>query len=337
MNDIELFAENELTVNESEERAFHEKVVDDVKDGIEKLAGIGDASLKVLRDKRLYRATHKTFEDYCQERFGIVRTTANRGIAFAGVLENLMPQGIKILPDTEKQARSLTKLPTPELQAQAWTQAQTDSGKEQPSNREVTEAVAKVQAELEAEKQRTEKFRQESNERRKKVRELEEQIGLLKNQPAPEPEKVYVAPADYESLKKTERDLRSDLAELKQQQRELVQQQVIAKLKERESELAELDRKVQRAESLLTGLQTQIDRYSMQQRELKVHLDTIETARTAMAMLAANLEGFDQVIDMNHELRQWRALADMLRQGASAVERFVGDAHPALTVVGGAS
>ncbi len=153
MNDIELFAENELTVAESDERTFHEKVVDDVKDGIEKLAGIGDASLKVLRDKRLYRVTHKTFEEYCQERFGIVRTTANRGIAFAGVLENLMPHGIKILPATEGQARSLTKLQTPELQAQAWTQAQTDSGKEQPSNREVAEAVAKVQAELEAERQ----------------------------------------------------------------------------------------------------------------------------------------------------------------------------------------
>jgi len=92
---------------------------------------------------------------------------------------------VDFLPATEKQARPLAKLPTPDLQAQAWTQAQTDSGKEQPSNREVTEAVAKVQAELEAEKQRTEEFRQESNERRKKVRELEEQIDLLKAQPAP--------------------------------------------------------------------------------------------------------------------------------------------------------
>ena len=63
------------------------------------------------------RASHKTFEDYCQERFGIVRTTANRGIAFAGVLENLMPRGIKSLPTTEYQARSLTALQTPELQA----------------------------------------------------------------------------------------------------------------------------------------------------------------------------------------------------------------------------
>lgn len=210
---------------------------------------------------------------------------------------------------------------------------------------EKAEAGAKVtvadvrdwKAELDAEKQRTEEFRQESNERRKKIRELEGQIDLLKNQPAPEPERVYVAPDDYEQLKKTERDLRGDLAELKQQQRELVQQQVVAKLKEREAELAEIDRKVRHSETLLSGLQTQIDRYSMQQRELKVHLDTIEAARVAMAMLAANLEGFDVVIDRDHELRQWRALVDMLRQGAAAIEHFIGDAKPALTVIQGSA
>lgn len=175
----------------------------------------------------------------------------------------------------------------------------------------------------------------ESNERRKTIRALETQIDLLKNQPPPEPERVYVAPDDYEQLKKTERDLRGDLAELKQQQRELVQQQVVAKLKEREAELADIDRKVQRAETLLSGLQTQIDRYSMQQRELKVHLDTIEAARVALAMLAANLEGFDAVIDHDHELRQWRALADMLRQGAAAIAHFIGDAKPSLTMIHG--
>lgn len=192
-------------------------------------------------------------------------------------------------------------------------------------------------AELDAEKQRTEEFRQESNERRKTIRALEAQIDLLKNQPAPEPERVYVAPDDYEQLKKTERDLRGDLAELKQQQRELVQQQVVAKLKERESELAEIDRKVRHSETLLSGLQTQIDRYSMQQRELKVHLDTIEAARVAMAVLAANLEGFDVVIDRDHELRQWRALVDMLRHGAAAIAHFIGDAKPALTVIQGST
>lgn len=224
------------------------------------------------------------------------------------------------------------------------------------SGEKVTVADVKDwKAELDAATQRCEEFRQESNERRKKVRELEEQIDLLTIRDrmmqdrleqatqeinhlatvVPEPEKVIVVPDDYEHLKQTERDLRSDLAELKQQQRELVQQQVVAKLKERESELTEIDRKVQRAESLLTGLQTQIDRYSMAKRELKVHLDTIESARVSMAVLAANLEGFEAVIDPDTELRQWRALADMLRNGAAAIEHFVGNTKPALSVIRG--
>ena len=215
--------------------------------------------------------------------------------------------------------------------------------------------VKNWKAELDAATQRCEEFRQESNERRKTIRTLEEQIDLLTIRDrmmqgrlekadeeikylatvVPEPEKVIVAPDDYEHLKQTERDLRSDLAELKHQQRELVQQQVVAKLKERESELAEIDRKVQHAETLLSGLQTQIDRYSMQQRELKVHLDTIENARVSMALLAANLEGFEAVIDPDTELRQWRALADMLRNGAAAIEYFVGTTKPVLSVIRG--
>lgn len=222
--------------------------------------------------------------------------------------------------------------------------------------------LKQLKADYETERQARELFERraqesqsESNERRKTIRTLEEQIDLLTIRDrmmqgrlekadeeisylatvVPEPEKVIVAPDDYEHLKQTERDLRSDLAELKQQQRELVQQQVVAKLKERESELAEIDRKVQHAETLLAGLQTQIDRYSMQQRELKVHLDTIENARVAMALLAANLEGFGEVIDRDHELRQWRALADMLRNGAAAIEYFIGHTKPVLSVVNG--
>lgn len=101
------------------ERAFHERVVVDVKDGIEKLAGIGDASLKVLRDKRLYRTTHKTFEEYCWDRFKFKRDKADRQIGFATLLEDLTPRGVKNPPATEYQARPLAALKSPELQAQA--------------------------------------------------------------------------------------------------------------------------------------------------------------------------------------------------------------------------
>jgi len=199
-------------------------------------------------------------------------------------------------------------------------------------------AQERAEAESEARgifEQRARESQEESNERRKRIRELEAQIDLLNTKVSTEPEKVIVKPDDYDSLKETEKELRRDLAEMKRAQRELVQQQVVAKLKEREDELSEIDRKVKHAETLLAGLQSQIDRYSLRQRELKVHLETIESARVAMALLAANLEGFGEVIDQDHELRQWRALADMLRQGAAAIEFFVGDQRAALSVIRG--
>ncbi|PQJ94714.1 hypothetical protein CXB77_18825 [Chromatium okenii] len=92
----------------------------------------------MIRDKRLYRDTKgKTFEDYCQERFGITRVHAHRRIAFAGILDDLLPIGNKNLPARESQARPLTALPTPELQAEAWSNAQSAAGKDQPSAKEL--------------------------------------------------------------------------------------------------------------------------------------------------------------------------------------------------------
>lgn len=55
------------------ERAFYE-------------AGSG---LRELRDRRLYRSTHKTFEQYCQDRFGYNRISAHYKITASEVFENL--------------------------------------------------------------------------------------------------------------------------------------------------------------------------------------------------------------------------------------------------------
>lgn len=137
--------------------------------------------------------------------------------------------------------------------------------------------------------------------------------------------------ADSSTQNQTEVErLRREVDRLKKQQAKLVQQQVTAKLKEREREFAEIDRAVAERKAMLDGLQRQIGRYTNQQRELQVHLDVIEKARVAMAMLAANLEGFEEVIDHDNELRLWRALSQMLRNGAEAIDFFVGDGQKAL-------
>src|SRR5690242_18690292 len=60
-----------------------------------------------IRDKRLYRETHQTFEAFCAERWGFTKTHANRQIAGASVMEDLTPIGVKLknLEQTKPLAR----------------------------------------------------------------------------------------------------------------------------------------------------------------------------------------------------------------------------------------
>jgi hypothetical protein len=75
-----------------------------------------------IRESRLYRQSHGTFEDYCQDRFQMSRNYINRQIQAAEVMNNLVPIGTKI-PTNEAQARPLAKLPA-EQQPAAWEKAQ---------------------------------------------------------------------------------------------------------------------------------------------------------------------------------------------------------------------
>lgn len=315
MSDIGLFSDNELTTNESEERAFHEGVVDDVKDGIEKLASIGDASLKVLRDKRLYRSTHKTFEEYCKGRFGIVRTTANRGIAFAGIIENLMPQGIKILPATERQARPLTTLPGPESQALAWELAQATSQKDQPSNREVTEAVAQVKAELEAEKLRAEEFREESNARRKKIRELEQQVDLLKAE-KPEPEVVEkiiekpVIPPEFASLEDALKAKRTELENLSRNTQDAIQKnKTVYESRER------LKKEVEDLTALLS-------KHKASEREQVEHKRLTDSIMQSTALFLSEIQALEHAPSAEQR-RRWDQAIQQLMDSASAARNII--------------
>lgn len=69
---------------------------------------VGNALL-TIRDGRLYRETHKTFEAYCRERWGFAKSQAYRLIAAANVTAEMSPTGDKL--KTESQARELGKVP----------------------------------------------------------------------------------------------------------------------------------------------------------------------------------------------------------------------------------
>lgn len=195
-----------------------------------------------------------------------------------------------------------------------------------------------AEAKAEAERQSRELFERraresqaESNERRKAIRELESQIDLLKNRPAPEPEKVY--PADYEQLKQTERDLRGDLAELKQQQRELVQQQVVAKIKEREQEIAALEHQAEQLKGTITSYQAHIARVHLPELEMQQQVKAVEDFMRACAGLAASLALFEHTPNP--------ATASVWQKGIAAATdaaqamRMHTDRRPELTVIHG--
>lgn len=80
----------------------------EIEAGLATFIRVGRA-LSVIRDSRLYRATHDTFEDYCRERWGWSRQHATRQIQAAEVASTLSPIGDN--PSKESQARAWCPCP----------------------------------------------------------------------------------------------------------------------------------------------------------------------------------------------------------------------------------
>lgn len=113
-------------------------------------------ALSELRDRRLYRSTHRSFEQYCQDRFGFSRQSANFKIAASEVVrnlttfscqnnsdnadENLTTFSCQVLPTRETQVRPLAKL-EPEEQLEVWEQAVERAGGKVPTERIVKAEV----------------------------------------------------------------------------------------------------------------------------------------------------------------------------------------------------
>jgi hypothetical protein len=95
--------------------AAHERTIER---GMTTFVDVGRA-LAAIRDGRLYRESHATFEEYCKTRWGWSKRHCDRLIGAAEVANEVGPIG----PTTESQARPLKKLP-PEEQAPAWQEAQ---------------------------------------------------------------------------------------------------------------------------------------------------------------------------------------------------------------------
>lgn len=133
-------SENSLTISD---RKRLQKLESIINEGLLTFIRVGSA-LREIRDRRLYRDTHSSFDSYCRERFGIGRHYAYRQIRGAQVTRLLGDvdscQHLDRLPANEAQARPLTSL-APEEAREAWSLAIDLADGEQPTSVEVQEAV----------------------------------------------------------------------------------------------------------------------------------------------------------------------------------------------------
>lgn len=105
-----------LTEAESADLEHLEAVIDQ---GLQTFYLTG-AALATIRDTRLYRQNHATFEDYCRDRWGMVRRNADFLIGAAGVVKNIENHGSQILPANERQARPLDLRTPPPRSPSSW-------------------------------------------------------------------------------------------------------------------------------------------------------------------------------------------------------------------------
>ncbi|WP_392476512.1 hypothetical protein [Nostoc sp. C110] len=129
----------ELTQEEQSDRLHLERKV-------ERAFFEAGKALMELRDRKLYRSTHKTFEEYCRDRFGHNRRQSYLLMDAAVIFDNLeqkCDRSDHILPTNEWQIRPLSKL-DPDIQPEAWEQAVESAKGKVPSHRIVKDAVQRI-------------------------------------------------------------------------------------------------------------------------------------------------------------------------------------------------
>lgn len=97
-----------------------------IERGLKTFIDVGQA-LAEIRDSRLYKGTHDTFEAYCRERWNMTPQYANRLVLAADVVTSMETIGSTPAPTNEGQARALAAVPAPE-RADVWREAVESTG-----------------------------------------------------------------------------------------------------------------------------------------------------------------------------------------------------------------
>jgi|LakMenEpi03Aug12_release.lakeMendotaPanAssembly.Ray.scaffolds.fasta_scaffold309494_2 hypothetical protein len=125
-----------IIMDESHDLIALEKVIER---GLDTFVQVGEA-LAEIRDRKLYRTEHPTFDAYLDKKWSLSRSRACRLIQAAETVK-VLPTGNR--PQTERQARPLATLP-PAQRVEVWQKAVAASPNGQPTAAEVQAAVEKV-------------------------------------------------------------------------------------------------------------------------------------------------------------------------------------------------
>ena len=130
---------------------------DNLEHTVQQAFFVAGKALKELKDKRLYRETHTTFEAYVRDRFDFTKRAAYYLIDAHEVVNNLKSEqfvhsnkSTSILPTKESQCRPLAKL-SPERQREIWRTAVEQAKGKVPSARIVKNTVKQNSSDLEIE------------------------------------------------------------------------------------------------------------------------------------------------------------------------------------------
>ena len=147
--DIKIVEFPQLTYDEERDRLILEREV-------ERAFYKAGCALKELRDRKLYKSTHSSFEQYCEDRFGMRRRHPYRLIDAATVVDNILQlcpnrtqnesdtkKNKLIIPTSEWQIRSLTRL-EPQQQREVWIKAVELAGNKAPSGKVVSELASEI-------------------------------------------------------------------------------------------------------------------------------------------------------------------------------------------------
>lgn len=111
---------------------------------VEKGGSLIVAAMELIRDQRLYRATHETFEDYCRERWSRTARSVNQLIQAEAVVQAVAAKmGTNGSQISHRAAREVADLPTEEA-VEVVKKASENNGK--PTAKAVREAREEVEA-----------------------------------------------------------------------------------------------------------------------------------------------------------------------------------------------